>query len=409
MSPLRRRDFRLVLVAIGVSALGDVIGLIPLALHVHDTTGSGLAVSARFIAMWGPIVVAAGLAGRLADRVESRALVLWVSLAQAVVVAGLAFATGSLAAVLVLTALLGLGTAIGAPAEFALVPVAAGEDQLAVANGHVETVRYAGLTAGPLVGGLLAAIGATRAALLIDAASFLVVAASVWALRVRRPGHGSERASGAADTTGVFAALAVDRELAVTVAGAVTSLAFMSISMTAEVFFAKDVLHAGDLGYGVLITAWTVGMVLGAMTLPRRVSPGRLAFAALIAVAIQGAGIALAAGIAVITVAVAGFLTGGAAHGAKNVLMRTLIHQRVPEHRRGRAYAAYNALRDATEMLALAAGGTLVTLAGARLSLLLAGIGPIVVAALALPVLSRRRARRRDHSELGAVVTVGDP
>lgn len=280
MSPLRRRDFRLVLVAIGVSALGDVIGLIPLALHVHDTTGSGLAVSALFIAMWGPIVVAAGLAGRLADRVESRALVLWVSLAQAVVVAGLAFATGSLAAVLVLTALLGLGTAIGAPAEFALVPVAAGEDQLAVANGHVETVRYAGLTAGPLVGGLLAAIGATRAALLIDAASFLVVAASVWALRVRRPGHGSERASGAADTTGVFAALAVDRELAVTVAGAVTSLAFMSISMTAEVFFAKDVLHAGDLGYGVLITAWTVGMVLGAMTLPRRVSPGRLAFGA---------------------------------------------------------------------------------------------------------------------------------
>jgi predicted MFS family arabinose efflux permease len=112
MSPVRRRDFRLVVLAIGLSSLGDMIGFIPLALHVHDATGSGLAVSALFIAMWGPIVVAAGLAGRLADRLESRNIVLWASLAQAAVAAVLAFALGSLASVLALTALLGLGTAV---------------------------------------------------------------------------------------------------------------------------------------------------------------------------------------------------------------------------------------------------------------------------------------------------------
>jgi MFS family permease len=398
MSPLRRRDFRLVVLAIGLSSLGDMVAFIPIALHVHDTTGSGLAVSALFIAMWGPIVVAAGLAGRLADRLESRSIVLWASLAQAAVAVALAFALGSLAAVLALTALLGLGTAIAAPAEFALVPVAAGEDRLAAANGHVETARYAGLTLGPLLGGVLAAAGATRAALLIDAASFLVVAGAAAALRVRRPGDGGSRT--VRDRTGAFAALAGDRLVAVTVAGAVGSLAFMSISMTAEVFFAKDVLGAGDLGYGALITAWTTGMVLGATALPRRVPASRLAVAALAAVAVQGLGLAFAAAIALLATALGGFLTGGVAHGAKNVLLRTLIHERVPERRRGRAYAAYNALRNGTEMLALATGGALVALLGARLSLLVAGLGSVVVAGVALPALRRTERPRYATAEV---------
>ena len=397
MSPLRQRDFRLLLVAIGASSLGDLVGFIPLALRVHDATGSGLAVSAFFVAMWGPIVVAAGLAGRLADRLESRGLVLWVSLAQAVVVGCLAFATGSIAAIYALTALVGLGAAVSAPAEFALVPVAAGDARLVAANAHVETVRYAGLTAGPLLGGVLAGVGATRAALLLDAATFLVVAACAGAVRVRRPGQAAGAAGGTRKGTGAFASLAGDRVLAITVAGAVSSLAFMSISMTAEVFFAKDVLHAGDLGYGALLTSWTIGMVLGAMALPRRVPAARVAVAALAGVAVQGAGIALVAAAAILGAAVAGCMVGGAAHGAKNVLIRTLIHERVPEQRRGRAYAAYNALRNATEMLALAGGGALVALVGARASLAIAGAGPIVIGAGALAV-SARRGRRQPRS-----------
>jgi hypothetical protein len=172
----------------------------------------------------------------------------------------------------------------------------------------------------------------------------------------------------------------------------VSSLAFMSISMTAEVFFAKDVLRAGDLGYGALLTSWTVGMVLGAMVLPRRVPAARVAVAALAGVVIQGAGIGLVAATAVIAGALAGCVIGGGAHGAKNVLMRTLIHERVPEQRRGRAYAAYNALRNGTEMLALAGGGALVALVGARASLAVAGVGPMVIGAAALA--AGRAARR---------------
>ena len=70
---------------------------------------------------------------------------------------------------LVLVALLGFAAAVGQPAEFALVPAAAGETELARANGRMESVRALGFSAGPLLGGVLGAAGQLRLALAIDA------------------------------------------------------------------------------------------------------------------------------------------------------------------------------------------------------------------------------------------------
>ena len=39
------------------------------------------------------------------------------------------------------------------------------------------------------------------------------------------------------------------------------------------------------------------------------------------------------------------YVIGGAGHGVKNVAFRSLIHERVPADRHGRAFAAYNGLR----------------------------------------------------------------
>ena len=114
------RDLRLLSGAVLLSAAGDMLLVVVLALRVHDLTGSGFAVAALFAALMGPVVVLAPLAGRLVDRVETRRLLLGVSLAQAVVAGTLVFADG-LGAILVLTALLGAGAAIAGPAEAALV------------------------------------------------------------------------------------------------------------------------------------------------------------------------------------------------------------------------------------------------------------------------------------------------
>jgi hypothetical protein len=64
---------------------------------------------------------------------------------------------------------------------------------------------------------------------------------------------------------------------------------------------------------------------------------------------------------------------GGLAHGVKNVLFRSLIHLRVPDSLHGRAFAAYNGIRNSAELAAFAAGGLLIAAIGARGTVAYAG------------------------------------
>jgi hypothetical protein len=177
--------------------------------------------------------------------------------------------------------------------------------------------------------------------------------------------------------------------LAPVIVAAFVSLLFMTASATAEVFFAKDVLHAGDAGYGTLMTLWTLGMVVGSTLVATRVPAARYAGIALGAIAVQGAGLALPTLWLVLPFALAAYLVGGIGHGTKNVVVRTLIHTRVPDELRGRAWAAYSAGRNGAELVALVSGGLLVAALGARWTLLLAGALPVLAAAYA----ALRRAR----------------
>src|SRR3954452_22426800 len=181
------RDLRLLAGAAGVSALGDFMAIFPLILHVQQVTGSAFAVSALIFALWGPVVLAAGVAGAIVDRFENRKVLIVVSLVQAAVVAAMIAGTDSLWTLLPLMTLLGLGVAVSQPAEFALLPAAAGpEVDAARANGLMETARAIGFTAGPLLGGALGAAGLLPLALALNALSFLVVAGAALGLRARR-------------------------------------------------------------------------------------------------------------------------------------------------------------------------------------------------------------------------------
>jgi MFS family permease len=381
----RDRDLHVLVGAVGLSALGDFLALIPLALAIHDRTGSGLAVAALFVALWGPVALLGGPAGLLVDRVESRRLLVWVSVAQAAAATALAFVDG-LAPILVFTALLGTGFAVSQPAEFALIPAAAGEDRLAVANGRVETARYVGFTLGPLIGGALAAAGGTRLALLLNAATFVIVAAGAASLRCRRR-PAPRRDDGRERARDGLMFLVRHATLGPVMAVAVFALLFMTAAVAAELFFAKDVLRVGDVGYGALIAVWTLGMAVGSMAVVRRVAVASFASAALVAIAVQGAGLALPTLWLVFGFALAAYLVGGVAHGVKNVMLRTLLHTEVPDALRGRAFAAYNSARNAAELAALLGGGVLIAVLGARWTLFLAGALPLLAAAA---VLARR-------------------
>ena len=387
---LRERDFRLLAGSVGVSALGDWLALTPLSLHLQETTGSGIAVAALFIGIWSPAILLAGVAGVLVDRFESRRLLAIVSLAQAAIAVALAF-TDETAPILLLATLLGIGYALAQPAEFSLVPVVAGNERLSEANGYVETARYTGYILGPLLGGLLAAAGGMRDAMLVNAATFVAVAGAATLIHARReptPGEHGERLRARDGALHLFR----DRVLALVMVVAFTSLLFMTASVAAEVFFAKDVLGAGDIGYGALIASWTVGMSLGALVLARRFRAS-LAGGALVAIFVQSVGLALPTLWLVLAFALVSFTIGGLAHGLKNVLIRTLIHERVPERLHGRAYAAYNGLRNGAELFAMACGGLLVVALGARWTLFLAGAVPAVAGIVGLVAYARMKQR----------------
>ena len=164
MRLLRSPDFRLLALSNGLSSLGDELALVALTIKVFELSdGSGIAVAAVLLAGVIPLVVFAPLAGLIVDRTETTGTLALASVAQALIAVGLAFAE-PVWLVVALSFLLGSAASIASPAVFAIVPTAVGEEDLTEANATMETVRYIGMVAGPLIaGGLAGALGATGA------------------------------------------------------------------------------------------------------------------------------------------------------------------------------------------------------------------------------------------------------
>src|SRR5438445_462291 len=131
--------------------------------------------------------------------------------------------------------------------------------QLRRANATLNLGMTGSAALGPAAAGLLVAGFGAPAALLLDAASFLVVAA-LFPRGLRLP---ATRAAGGWRARLADAASYVRREPAVRGLLAVQALAlvFFTAVLPVEVVFAKATLGAGDAGYGILLTAWGAGMV----------------------------------------------------------------------------------------------------------------------------------------------------
>ena len=143
-------------------------------------------------------------------------------------------------------------------------------------------------------------------------------------------------------------------------------------------------------------------MVLGSTLLAAKIPPRHFTLAALLGLATQGAGIFAPAIFAVVPALVLGCAIGGIGHGVKNTMTRTMIHVTVPEAFHGRAFAAFSGMRNAAEVTALAGGGLLVTAAGPRPALLVAGLVPLLIALLALTVLRPMDSNSPGRVEFGS-------
>lgn len=399
------RDLRLLAGVVGVSAAADLLVFVALTLHVHGEGGGPYALAALVATTMVPQVLLAPVGGVLTDRCETRHVLLVATAAQAAAVVALASSPG-LVAILALSAAVAAGNAIAQPAEFALVPVAARGRDMTRANGLVETSRYVGFAVGPVVAGALAVTGSLLVPMAIAAAGFAAIAAGAMLLRARRPpqgGTGRREDRAREGARHLFA----DPVLRPVVAATVAALLVISVSITAEVIYLVDTVGASPAVYGPVLACWTLGMAAGALGIAGRIPARHQPWAALAALAVQGAGMAGQTVWAVVPAAVAGYLVGGIGHGVKNTLVRTVIQRRVPAPVHGRAFAAYSAARNTAELAATALAGALVAAVGARAALAVAGVVPIAAAAAGLLAL-RGAGRGRDEPLPPKMAQLGD-
>src|SRR5215470_14966776 len=134
----RWTDVYLTSLARGVSTCGDFLAATALVLTLQGRGSGGFAVAALLIAAAAPPTLLAPWTGRLADRVDSRRLLLVVSLAQAVICAILAYARPA-ALLIALVALLGCGLAVINPTINALIPEMVGPGRLVKATAVGQT------------------------------------------------------------------------------------------------------------------------------------------------------------------------------------------------------------------------------------------------------------------------------
>jgi len=185
---LRIRDFRNVFVAQSISVFGDGITPVALTFAVLDLTGSGTDLGLVLAAQSLPLAGLALVGGVWADRLPRALLMMGSDLVRAAVqtiaAALLLTGTAQIWQLAVLAALHGAAEAFFRPAAGAILPQIVPAPRLQQANALMGMSDNFGWMVGPAVAGILVAVIGPGGAIAIDAATFVVSAAFLAALRV---------------------------------------------------------------------------------------------------------------------------------------------------------------------------------------------------------------------------------
>jgi MFS family permease len=343
-----------------VSVCGDVLAATTLALVLQERGHGGLAVSGLLVAASLPPAVLASIAGRVADRVDSRTILVVAGLAQFVVCLALAF-TDDPIAIIGLVALLACGLAVVGPTVQALVPQMVRADDLARASGLVQTVSVVGMLIAPALAGLLVGRTGPRVPLLLDAASYLALVVAGLALRTRRRAGGGTTAV----TTTAFR-VRDDRTLFVLIGALAAVIGVVSAVNVFEVFLIRQTLRASATVFGLVAAAWTGGMLIGTVVFGRVPKRRITATALLVIVTLNCVPILAAAAVSNALWMIPLWIAGGVCNGATNVFLMVIVAGRVPATAHGRAFAVVAAAIQGAVMIGLLVAGPLLEQYGPR-------------------------------------------
>jgi MFS family permease len=387
LAPLKLPGFSHLAGAYAANELGNWIGEIALAVLVFDQTGSPLATAALFLGMqFAPGFLGQVLVARVEPAGTKRMLPL-LYLAEAATFVALAATADSFALWLVVALAALDGTlAIGARAltRASAAAVLTPHGMLREGNAIIN-VGFTGAGAiGPALAGLAVAALGVQTALLLDAASFVLVAgvlavAALPQVRAQPERWWARLREGFAYVAG----RPVLRRLMTMQAAA---FVFFSLVLPIEIVYAKETLDAGDSGYGALLSAWGIGMVLGSLVFlaGARLPMGAMLFFSTLAVAASYLGMAAAGNLAVACAAAA---LGGAGNGVQWVSVMSTVQGLTEDRFQARVAGLLESIAVAMPGLGFVLGGVVTELLDPRAGFAVAGTGILVVLLIAVPLL----------------------
>jgi MFS family permease len=389
--PLAVPGFARLAASYTLNELGDNFGAIALAILVLDETGSALAVAAVLVAAKVlPAFVAPLLTARL-DRSRVARTLPALYVLEGLVFAALALLAGSFALPSVLALALIDGTlALTARAlsRAAVATVLAPSGTLRRGNAILNVGFAVTSAVGPALGGLVTALGGAGFALALDAATFFAVAlmlATARGLPVAAP-EAEEPA-----LTRLRAGLGYVRRhprVRLLLAGEAAALVFFTLVIPIEVVYAKQTLDAGDTGYGLLLTAWGVGILIGSVLYPR-LTHRSLGLLVGLSTAAVGAGYIGLAVSPTLGAACAASILGGAGNGVQWVAVMTAVQEAVAPAFQARVVGFLESLLAAMPGLGYLLGGVLAAVYSPRVAYAVAGVGVFAVLAVVVRGASR--------------------
>jgi len=378
-----------------VNRLGTWFGYVALAIAVFDHTHSAVAVAALLVAGQ---VLSAFLVPAVVARIEAssaRGGLSGLYLFQAIATTALAvllFWHFSLPAVLVLVALDGTA-ALAASALLRASAARSARESASELHGAggvleadaIEAERSANaalnigfattFTLGPALAGLAVPAFGVPAALLIDAASFVVCAAML--LDLTPHAEDAETSSVRARLQAAWQYINEAPTLRRLLLAEGFALTFFTFSGPVEVAYAKASLHAGDAGYGLLVGVWGLGVAIGSIVFARSVgrSIGVLLTAGTLAVGLAYLGWAAAPSLAL---ACGAGLVGGIGNGVQWASLISAVQRLTPQHLHGRLMGAVESLGAICPAIGFSLGGAITVLSSPRGAFLVAGVGATV-------------------------------
>ena len=369
---------------------------VAVAWQIYDLTRSTFALGLVGLVQFLPSAVLVLITGAAADRFSRRGIMmacLGLEAVAAAILLGLTVAgVPALWPVYAAILILGVARAFYSPASSSLVPSLVPSVALASAITWVSSAWQVATIVGPVIGGLLYDLSPVIPNA-VGLALFLLSAAMVAMISPRQRTRGARNGGAGQVVAGfryvwhekvVLGAISLDL-FAVLLGGATALLPAI----------ARDVLHTGPWGLGLLRSAPGFGAVAVAALLsffPIRDHAGRIMF---VCVAIFGVATAVFGWSDVLWLSIAASVVMGASDMVSVVVRETLIQLWTPDEVRGRVTAVNAVFVGASNEIGEFRAGMSAALIGVVPAIVVGGIGTVVVAGLWAWLFPQLRDARR--------------